>query len=144
MQGEGGGGRIGIDIGPALGALVAVEHRKPQMVDIKRQAVAENQHQQRRASQGETKPDLVAHQLHRLTPRMGQEPGRRKPLAHQGSGSVLCHRCGTGLRLGCCISQVFLPPSRLHKGDEGIVEACAAGLLLQPCGCRWQSPCLHA
>ena len=52
-----------LEVGPALVALVVIEHRKGQIVDVGRNSESEDQHHQRRAEQGEGQPNRIAEQV---------------------------------------------------------------------------------
>ena len=69
--------REALDQLPALGALVAVEHRERQVLDVERDAVAEGEHQDQRTDEREGEADAVAQQLDHLTAGEGPDPGQR-------------------------------------------------------------------
>ena len=60
-------------IGAAFVTLVAVEHCKRQVVDVRRNSESEYQHQKRRSKQAEPEPDRVAQQLKGLADRIGEQ-----------------------------------------------------------------------
>ena len=55
-------------------ALIVVEHREGQIVDVGRNAEAEHQHQERRTEQGERQTDGIAQKLDRFADRVGEQP----------------------------------------------------------------------
>ena len=114
--GEGG------DVVPALGRLVPVQHGEGQVFHIQGDAVAENQHQQRGAEEGEGHADRVAQQFPRLAPGVGQQPLRAEGLvALRLPALVLAQKLAAVLALR-------LPVHRLEGGHEGAFQAVAAGL----------------
>ena len=62
-----------LEVGAALVTLVVIEHCKGEIVDVRRNSEAEDQHQQRRAEQGEGQPDGIAQKLDRFPDRVSEE-----------------------------------------------------------------------
>ena len=77
-----------LQIGAAFRTLVAVEHRKRQIVHISRNSEAEHQHQKRRTEQAEPEPDRVAQQFQGLADRIGEQT----PQAEHGARPVVAGR----------------------------------------------------
>src|SRR5208282_298268 len=62
-----------LEVGPALVALVVIEHREGQIVDVGRNSKSEDQHQECCAEQGEGQPDGIAKKLDRFADRISEQ-----------------------------------------------------------------------
>src|SRR5262249_53447543 len=60
-----------LDQASALGGAILIESAKAQVFDIERNAIAEGDHENEWAEQGECQSDRVAQKLHRLAPGIG-------------------------------------------------------------------------
>ncbi len=65
-----------LEVGAAFMALVMVEHRESQVVDVGRDAETEHQHEEGGAEQGESQPDRIADQLDGFANGVGEKPPR--------------------------------------------------------------------
>ena len=81
-----------LEIGAAFRCVVPVEHPERKIVDIGRDAEAENQHQKGGAEHGEGQSDRVAAKLERFADAVGEKPpeaeDRRRLLAGLQFGAV--------------------------------------------------------
>ena len=96
-----------LEVRAALGRLIEIERRVADVLDVGGDAEAEDEHQQRRADEGERQSDRIAEDLHGLVARVGEHPADAQPrgrtAAPRAGGGAAARRrrlVGRGLALG--------------------------------------------
>ena len=118
-----------LEIGAALGRLIAIERGVADVLDVGGDAEAEDQHQQRRADEGERQPDGIAEDLHGLVARVGEHPADPQPDAATASRASSAARRGRGrqARRRGAASSARCPAGAgdrvLHVADERVLQA---------------------
>ncbi len=111
-----------LEVGAALRRLIAVENGKVQVVDVGRDAEAENDHQQGGAEQREHQPDGIAQQFETFADRVGEQALETEEAA----GDRLLRRLGwLGSRRGRLVDRDrrgFGTRLLLEETDEGLLE----------------------
>ena len=132
------------EIGAALGRLIAIKGREREIVDIRRDAESEDQHEECGAEQSEREPDRIAQEFQRLTRAVSKDPAKAEDGGAVGPssnrGGALCAIDADGLDAR--------PGGRRRGGavrlfeiaDEGIFEGCGSAHFGQ---CRRRVSCEH-
>ena len=130
----------------ALRALVAIEHRERQVLDVEGDAVAEGEHQDQRTEQREGEADAVAQQLQHLAPREGPDAADRGRTVRPGGRPAMPRDAAWigGSAAGGDVRSLLV--GRLFEiGDERVLQG---GRALARCGsppaCRPREPGRHA
>ena len=79
------------EVGPALVGVVAIENGESQRIDVGRYTVAEDEHEERGAAQGETQADRIAQELEGLPDGAGDHASRAERVRRFATGGP-CNR----------------------------------------------------